>query len=121
MDLLAAGDYCAHKQAIPAKDYRELTSGVRHALLHAHRDAPATPAEKARLQKLSPAAVQSRTWPAIPAPRQRACRPSGTGTRMNEAPRRPIEVHMNEFITPPWVEKPRLSPARELAGESILT
>ena len=33
----------------------------------------------------------------------------------------PIEVHMNEFITPPWVEKPRLSPARELAGESILT
>jgi hypothetical protein len=33
----------------------------------------------------------------------------------------PIEVHMNEFITPPWVEKPHLSPARELAGESIST
>ena len=33
----------------------------------------------------------------------------------------PIEVHMNAFITPRWVEKPRLSPARELAGESILT
>ena len=33
----------------------------------------------------------------------------------------PIELHMNAFIIPPWVEKLRLSPARELAGESILT
>jgi hypothetical protein len=33
----------------------------------------------------------------------------------------PIEVHMNEFITPPKVEKPRLSPAREILGDSILT
>ena len=33
----------------------------------------------------------------------------------------PIEVQMNAFITPLWVEKPRLSPARELAGESIPT
>ena len=32
----------------------------------------------------------------------------------------PIEVHMNELITPLWVEKPRLSPAREQPGESIL-
>jgi hypothetical protein len=32
----------------------------------------------------------------------------------------PIEVYMNEFITPLWVEKPRVSPAREPAGESIL-
>ena len=28
---------------------------------------------------------------------------------------------MGRNVTPPWVEKPRLSPARELAGESILT
>jgi hypothetical protein len=41
--------------------------------------------------------------------------------RINEPPRRALEVHMNAFITPLWVEKPRVSPARELAGESILT
>jgi hypothetical protein len=33
----------------------------------------------------------------------------------------PIEVHMNAFITQPSVEKTRLSPARDLAMESILT
>jgi hypothetical protein len=27
----------------------------------------------------------------------------------------PIEVYMNEFITPPRLEKPRVSPASELA------
>jgi hypothetical protein len=32
----------------------------------------------------------------------------------------PIEVHMNELITRCGFEKPRLSPARELTGESIL-
>jgi hypothetical protein len=32
----------------------------------------------------------------------------------------PIEVYMNAFITPLWVEKPRVSPARELAEERIL-
>ena len=55
MDLLAA-EITARTSKDPGQHYRELTVEFGTPC-HTRMDAPATPAEKARLQKLSPAAV----------------------------------------------------------------
>ena len=62
MDLLAA-EITARTGKDPGEHYRELTAEFGTPY-YTRIDAPATPEQKARLQKLSPERSRHRRWPA---------------------------------------------------------
>jgi phosphoglucomutase len=62
MDLLAA-EITARTGKDPGEHYRDLTTEFGTAY-YTRIDAPATPEQKERLERLSPEAVKAPTWPA---------------------------------------------------------